>query len=334
MLKKLFYFVLVYLSLAGTAYAKEVNIYSYRQSFLIEPLLTGFTETTGIETNVVYLSSGIAEKMALEGSNSPVDLILTVDITRLKELKDKGLTSPARSGVLRRKIPPSLRDKDNHWFALTERARIIYASVDPKRAPVGEVNSYADLAKPALAKRLCTRPLSHVYNLGLTASLIAQNGEQSTVAWLAGIKNSLARKPQGNDRAQIKAITGGLCDYALGNSYYYYLLEAEDIKWTENVRFITPEAKDGGTHMNISGMALARYAPHKAEALKLMQFFVGDWAQTVYANTNNEIPVVKGIPSSQRYDLGDFDRQPVSILDVANNLGKAQALVSSSQIDL
>ncbi len=319
---------------AKPAHTKEVNVYSYRQAHLIQPLLDKFSQDTGIKTNAVFISQGIAEKLQFEGKKSPADIILTVDIYRLAELKEKGLTQSVSSKVLRRRVPADFRDPDNNWFALTHRARVIFATADTKRAPIGEVSNYLDLANPGLGKRVCTRPLSHIYNLGLTASLIVQYGEDRASKWLTGLKNNLARRPQGNDRAQIKALTSGQCDYALANSYYFNLLAADDPKWTKDIRWITPKAGKGGTHMNVSGMAMARYAPNSANALKLMEFLTSDWAQETYSLNNNEIPIVVSVPSPAREQLGNFDRQKISIGTLATFINEAQGLIISSKIDL
>lgn len=330
---------LLCLVIAGNSYAQdtnEVNIYSYRQTYLIEPMLQKFSQETDIKTNVVYISTGIAEKLRFEGSKSPADIVLTVDIYRLSELKQKGLTASVESKVLSRRIPAAFRDKDNHWFSLTQRARIIYATNDVTRAPLDEVTSYLDLARPGLGKRVCIRPLSHIYNLGLTASLMTQYGIAETQNWLKGLKANLARRPQGNDREQIKAITNGLCDYAVANSYYFNLLAKDDPKWTRNIRFITPKSKQGGTHMNVSGMTLTRYAPNRANAIKLMEFLVSNWAQDIYAVSNNEIPVVESIAknSPAANELGNFERQNIAIETLATFINQAQRLVTDSKIDL
>ena len=318
---------------AASASAGEVNIYSYRQAYLIQPLLDKFSQDTGIKTNAVFVSQGIAEKLQFEGKRSPADVVLTVDIYRLAELKARGLTRSVSSSSLSKRIPADFRDPDNNWFALTHRARVIFATTDTKRAPSGEVTNYLDLASPKLGKRLCTRPLSHIYNLGLVSSLIAQYGEDRASKWLAGLKNNLARRPQGNDREQIKALVRGQCDYAIANSYYFNLLTQDDPKWTKDIRWITPTAKQGGTHMNVSGMAMARYAPNPANAQRLMEFLASDWAQETYALSNNEIPVVENIPSPAAEQLGDFDRQKVALGALASFINQAQALVISNKLD-
>ena len=205
----------------------------------------------------------------------------------------------------------------------------------PNAHPLGEVESYSDLAKNGMGNRICIRPFSHIYNLGLTASLIAQNGLPETENWLRGVKKNLARKPQGNDRAQIKGITQGVCDYAVANSYYFALLAADDAKWTRNIRVITPTLKKGGTHINISGMALARYAPNTKSAKKLMEFLTDEWAQEYYASVNNEFPVVRGIQASDflNEQFGNFEPQQLSLDTIAGFAANAQEMVNRIGID-
>lgn len=321
--------------LAGTTTAAEVNIYSYRQPHLIRPLLDEWSSQTGINTNLLYLKNGLAERLQFEGTKSPADLLLTTDIYRLAELKNKGLTQAFQSSVILAAIPAHLRDLDSHWLALTVRARVIYASDDEQRAPLQEVLSYADLARNDLGRRVCTRPLSHIYNLGLVASLMAQQGEKATAGWLQGLKKNLARRPQGNDRAQIKAIGRGLCDYALGNSYYFGLLAHSEPQWTQNIRIIMPKAETGGTHINISGMALARYAPHPAVAQQLMEFLISEHAQTHYAATNYEYPARPKVEISPflREKFGDFNRQQLAITTIAKFAAETQTLIARVGID-
>ena len=327
--------LLLLLSFSLQAFAEEVNIYSYRQPHLIKPLLDEWSRRTGIKTNFLYIKDGIAERLQFEGRRSPADLLLTADIYRLADLKDKGLTQEVVSPIIETAIPAALRDTENHWFGLTVRARVIYASNNARRAPVNEVLGYADLARADLGKRVCTRPLSHIYNLGLTASLLAQQGEKGTIDWLRGLKNNLARRPQGNDRTQIKAIEQTLCDYALGNSYYFGLLVNSEPRWTQGIRIIMPRANKGGTHINISGMALARYASHPMTARQLMEFLVSEYAQDYYAATNYEFPARPGVGFSPflQKNFGNFDRQHLALTTTVKFTAEAQTLIERIGID-
>ena len=204
-IKKLAYIALPLTIAANSASAAdEVNIYSYRQQFLIQPMLDAFTADTGIKTNVVFAKKGLIERLEHEGKNSPADIVLTSDIGPLYDVVEKGLTQPVESDVLTKNIPAHYRDPANQWFGLTSRTRLIYASKD--RVAEGEIKSYEELADPKWKGRICTRSGKHSYNLSLIGSMIAHHGEAEAEQWLEGVKANLARKPQGNDRAQVKAV--------------------------------------------------------------------------------------------------------------------------------
>ena len=319
---------------AGTALAEEVNVYSYRQPFLIEPMFEEFTKETGIAVNVVFAKEGLVERLKQEGANSPADLLLTVDISRLAAIKTTGATQAVSSDVLNSAIPANLRDEDGHWFGLTTRARIIYASKD--RVPEGTVTSYDDLTKPEWKGKVCTRSGSHVYNIALLASKIAHDGADQAKAWLAGVKENLARKPEGNDRAQVKAIKEGECDLALGNHYYMgaMLSNPEQKEWAESAYIIVPDQGGRGTHVNVSGIALTKAAPNKANAIKLMEFLAGEKAQEMYADLNNEYPVRPGVEWSPLLkSWGDFKTDELSLSAIAELAPKAQKLVDEVGYD-
>ncbi|MDX1739042.1 MAG: extracellular solute-binding protein, partial [Alphaproteobacteria bacterium] len=268
--------------------ADEVNVYSYRQPILIEPMFEAFTAETGIKVNVVYAKKGLDQRLEEEGQNSPADLIMSVDIGRLSSIVNKGLTQAVDSDVLKSNIPAHLRSTEDQWFALTTRARIVYASKD--RVTEGELTTYEDLADPKFEGRICTRAGNHSYNLALIASMIETHGEAKAEDWLRGVKANLARKPQGNDRAQVKAIWQGECDISIGNTYYMgkMLADPEQVPWAESVRIIFPNQDDRGTHINVSGVSMTKYAPNRENALKLMEFLSEDKAQAMYAEVNYE----------------------------------------------
>ena len=204
-------------SIGTAAMADEVNIYSYRQPNLIAPLLDAFTEETGIKTNVLFLNKGLVERVAAEGANSPADLILTVDISRLDDAKDKGVTQPVEDNGINGTIPANFRDPEGHWFGLTTRGRVVYASKD--RVPQDTI-TYEELADSKWKGKICIRSGQHIYNIGIIASIIANLGGDKAEAWLSGVKNNLARKPNGNDRAQAQ---GRLCRRML-HRYRQHLL--------------------------------------------------------------------------------------------------------------
>ena len=205
--------------IATSAGAADLNVYSHRQQFLLQPFLDAFTAETGIATNVVYASKGLAQRLKAEGEASPADVILTVDIARLSEYADLDLLSPVDSAVLNANIPAELRASDNRWFAFSTRARLVVTSKD--RVAADAISDIEELADPKWEGRVCTRKGSHVYNRSLLASIIAANGEDAAEAWADGLVANMARRAQGNDRAQAKGIFEGQCDVAIMNHYYY-----------------------------------------------------------------------------------------------------------------
>ena len=307
--------------------AEEVNVYSYRAQQLIQPMFDKFTEQSGVKVNVVFAKKGMLEKLKSEGINSPADLVFTVDIGRLSDIKNAGLTQAVESASLSENIPDSMRDQENHWFGLTARARIIVTSKD--RIADGVVQRYEDLSKPELQGLICTRSGKHAYMVALTASMIAHDGVESAQSWLAGVKSNLARKPEGNDRNQVKAIQQGVCDVAVINHYYMYkmLSDPEQKPWADAVKVVFPNQHDRGTHMNVSGMALTKYSPNKANAIQLMEFLSSEQAQKMYAEVNGEYAVKPGIPLAQSVaEWGDFKRDAIDLTEVAANRAEASKI--------
>jgi iron(III) transport system substrate-binding protein len=309
------------LALTGAALpalSQEVNVYSHRQPELIQPLIDAFTAQSGITVNIAFVDKGMVERLVAEGKRSPADLVLTVDIARLSEVVNAGVTQPVDSAVLQDNIPAQYRDPGNQWFGLTSRARIIYASKD--RVAEGEVTTYEDLADPKWTGRICTRSGTHDYNLALLGAVIADDGEPAAKAWAEGVQANLARKPAGGDRDQVKAIWAGECDIALGNTYYMgqMLADPEQAEWANSVRILFPTFVEGGTHMNISGMAMTKAAPNQDAALKLMEFLSSDEAQKTYAETNHEFPVKPGVPVSALVaSWGSFTPDTLPLIDIA-----------------
>lgn len=315
--------------------AAEVNIYSYRQPELIQPLLDAFTESTGIQTNVAFVEKGMVERLKAEGRRSPADIILTTDISRLNEAKEAGVTQPVESEVVSQAVPEALRDSDNHWFGLTSRARIVYASKD--RVAPGEVTTYEDLADPKWKGRICTRSGTHVYTLGLVGAMIEHSGTQAAEAWLNGVKANLARQPEGNDRAQVKAIWAGECDISLGNTYYMgaMLDDPEQQEWANAVRIEFPTFEDGsGTHVNVSGIAMTASSPNSEEALALIEFLVSPGAQAIYAAQVNEYPVRPDVSPSERVaSWGSFEADQTNLTAIAERRPEALKMVERVDFD-
>ncbi|MCS0353195.1 Fe(3+) ABC transporter substrate-binding protein [Vibrio ordalii] len=316
--------------------AEEVNVYSYRQPFLIEPMFKEFTQQTGIKVNVKFAKEGIAEKLVQEGEYSPADVILTSEFSRLFELSEKGLVQAVDNKTIETNIPAQYRDSSDEWFALTVRTRSVYSSRD-RVGKLGDDFNYADLAKPEFKGKICTRSGKHPYNVALVASMIAEQGEASTKVWLEGVKANLARKPQGNDRDQVKAIKEGLCDVSLGNSYYLgkMLADEKQKSWAEAVYINFPGQNAQGTHVNVSGMAMAKYAPNKENAVKLMEFLTSDKAQHMYADVNFEYPVKAGVERSALVaSWGDFKADPLPLEKIADNHAAAIKLLDEVKFDL
>lgn len=325
--------LLVISSMAVSA-SEEVNVYSYRQPFLVEPLFQGFTDATGIKVNVVFAKKGLAERLKREGANSPADLVLTVDIGRLNELVENDLVQPVNSATLSENIPAQYRDSGNLWFGLTTRTRSVYASKE--RVDLADIQRYEDLASDKWKGRICTRSGKHPYNLALIASMISHHGEAGAEAWLRGVKSNLARKPQGNDRAQVKAIYEGICDVSLGNNYYLgkMLSDEEQTKWANAVHITFPNSDDRGTHVNISGVALTKSAPNKEDAIKLMEYLSNSAAQTLYAEENYEYPVNPAVkPSELVASWGEFKADPLPLNEIANLRKAAAKLVDKVGFD-
>lgn len=307
-----------------------VNVYSYRQPTLVKPLFDAFTKKTGIKVNVLFAKKGLIERIRNEGAKSPADLIFTVDIGRLSGAAKAGVTQAVKSQSINANIPAPYRDKAGHWFGLTTRARVVFAARDRVKQ---NAITYEELADPKWRGKICIRSGQHVYNVGLIAAMLAHHGEAKTKKWLEGVKANLARKPAGNDRAQVKGVYSGQCDLAIGNTYYMGKMETNDKKpeqkeWAKSVRILFPNTKGRGTHVNISGVALAKNAPHKANAIKLMEFLASNEGQKLYATAVFEYPVKPGVAWSARTkSWGTFKPDALPLNDIAKNRKRASELV-------
>jgi iron(III) transport system substrate-binding protein len=324
------------LTAAATAGAAEVNLYTTREPGLIQPLLQKFTAATGIKVNTVFVRDGLAERVAAEGRRSPADLLMVVDIGNLVDLVDRGVTQPLRSSVLEAAIPAQLRDPQGQWFALSLRARALYASKD--RTRLTQIR-YEDLAKPEWKGKLCVRSAQHPYNTALIAAYIAHHGEAAAETWLRGVKQNLARRPGGGDREVARDILGQLCDAGLGNSYYVGRMRSgsggpEQKKWGEAINVVLPTFENGGTHVNISGAALARNAPNRDAAVKLLEYLVSDKAQQEYAALDFEYPVKPGVkPAPLIAALGTLTPDTLSLQQIAAHRKAASLLAERIGFD-
>ena len=318
-------------SVAAPAMAGEVNVYSYRQPFLVEPMFEAFTKETGHAVNVVFAKKGLIDRASQEGRLSPMDVLLTVDIGRLSRAKEIGITAPVDDDAINAAIPAKYRDPEGHWIGLTSRMRVIYAAKDRVKDPSSL--TYEALADERYKGRICTRSGKHVYQIALVAAMINHHGPDAAEKWLSGLKNNLARKPSGNDRAQVKAIWQGECDLALGNHYYFVKMMEDDEQrpWAEAVNVIFPNQDGRGAHANLSGMALGAHAPNKDAALDLMRFLAGADAQQMYAEVNGEYPLREGTAWSEILNnLGQFKTEELSLQAISDK--RADALLMTDRV--
>jgi iron(III) transport system substrate-binding protein len=296
------------------------------------PFLDAFTSETGIKTNVVFASKGLAQRLAAEGVNSPADLVLTVDVARLSAYAEKGLFAPIQSGILNRVIPQHMRSQDSTWFGLSKRSRILGVSKD--RIANGAIVRIEGLADPKWLGKICSRPGSHVYNRALVASMIAAHGEVKAEEWARKLVANFARRPQGNDRAQVKAIFEGQCDIAILNHYYYgKLLNSDDAthrEWADSINVVFPnqEENDRGAHVNISGGGIAVHSKNKADAQRLLEFLVSEKAQNLYAKINYEYPIDESLELPEDLKLwGTFKEDQTSVSEIAKLSVTAQKII-------
>ena len=316
------------------AQSGEVNVYTYRETKLVQPLIDAFTKDTGIKVNIVSASSGLEQRIKAEGANSPADVLLTVDVGRIAEAVDAGVTQPIKSDALDKIVPAQYRDPDGHWAGISMRARVIYASKDRVKQ---DAITYEELADPKWKGKICIRSGQHIYNNALFAAFIAKHGEAETEAFLRGLKANLAQKPSGGDRETARDVAAGKCDIGIGNTYYWALMmnhDADKKPWAEATKVILPTFAGGGTHVNLSGVLLAKNAPNRANGVKLIEWLAGEKAQQMYADANYEYPVRAGVaihPTIAGYGKLNADTLPIS--KIAANRKTASTLVDKVGFD-
>lgn len=312
----------------------DVNIYTYRESKLVAPLFEAFTKDTGIKVNVISASSGLEQRIKTEGANSPADVLLTVDISRLEDATQNGITAPLNSKIVEQTVPAAYRDPEGHWTAVAMRARIVYAS---KERVKQSAMTYEELADPKWKGKICIRSGQHMYNNALFAAMIAKHGEVKAEEWLKGLKANLAQKPSGGDRETARDIAAGKCDIGIANTYYWALMndkEEQRKPWAEATKVILPSFQGGGTHVNVSGVALIKTAPNKANALKFIEWMVGPHAQQMHADLTYEYPMRAGVPINKTIaSYGELKRDPMPLAQIAANRKKASALVDKVGFD-
>ncbi|SDB55216.1 Fe(3+) ABC transporter substrate-binding protein [Bauldia litoralis] len=331
-LRRLAVFVSLALLPAAALADGEVNLYTTREPGLVKPLLDAFTEDTGIAVNTVFVDAGLPERVSAEGENSPADVLMTVDFGNLADLVDAGVTQPVASDVLDAVVPENLRDPEGRWYALSMRARVLYASKD--RTDL-DAFTYEELADPAWNGKVCIRSGQHPYNNALIAAYIAHHGEEATRTWLEGVKANLARQPGGGDRDVARDILGEICDIGIGNSYYVGLMRSgaggpDQEEWGKAIDIVLPTFADGGTHVNVSGAALAAHAPNRDNAIRLLEFLVSEEAQAIYAKANFEYPVREGAEVDPIIDaLGPLTPDTTLLTEIASHRKAASELVDA-----
>jgi iron(III) transport system substrate-binding protein len=308
----------------------EVNVYTTREPQLIVPLLEVFTNDTGIKVNTVFVKDGLIERVKAEGTRSPADVLMTVDIGNLVDLVEQGVTQPIQSEVLEATIPANLRDENGHWYALSLRDRVAYAALDLDLSEI----TYEQMADPKWKGQFCIRSGQHPYNTALIAALIAHNGVEATEQWLRGVKANLARKATGGDRNVARDILGGICELGLANAYYVGIMRAaepgtDNRRWGDAIKVIRPTfEKTGGTFVNITGAAVAQSSPNRDNAVKLLEFLVSDTAQRMYADANYELPVKAGVEVNPVVEsFGAMVVDPLPLIEVARYRQQASELV-------
>ena len=317
----------------------EVTLYTTREPGLVQPLLTAFTATTGTKVNTVFVKDGLLERVKAEGARSPADVLMAVDIGNLIDLVEGGVTQPVNSAALNSAIPGNLRGANGEWFALSTRARVLYADKDLKLGAF----RYEDLADPKWKGKVCIRAGQHPYNTALVASMIAHDGEAKTEQWLRGVKANLARKATGGDRDVARDILGGICDVGLANSYYVGQMKAskegtDARKWGDAIQVVKPtfaNGKSGGTHVNVSGAAVAKNAPNRDNAVKLLEFLASESAQALYADANYEYPVRKGVALDPIIGktIGELKVDPLPLTEIAKHRKQASVLIDKVGFD-
>ena len=310
-------------SLQSQAMADEVNVYSARKEALILPMLERFKAETGIEVNLITAKADeLLKRLESEGRSTPADVFITTDAGRLQRAKEAGVLRPIDNPVLNARIPQNLRDQDNTWFGLSQRARVIFYAKD--RVDPAELSTYEALADESWLERVCIRSSSNIYNQSLVASMIAADGVEKTEAWAKGLVANFARKPAGGDTDQLRAAAAGQCDVAVANTYYYGRLAASDKESDQQVAsalgVFWPNQDGRGAHINVSGAGVTLHAKHPEAAERLLEFLVNAESQTWYAEVNNEYPVVADAKTSDLLkSFGEFKGDSLNLSHLGEN---------------
>lgn len=309
------------------ATSNELTVYTHRHYESDQNIFSLFEKKTGIKVNVVNANADeLIQKMTMEGAQSPADILITVDAGRLHRAKASGILQPIYSEIVQQVVPENLRDPDNYWFGISKRARIIaYAK---GRVMPEELSTYLDLASEKWQGRVVVRSSGNVYNQSLLASLIAHYGEDTAKTWVEGVVKNMKRAPKGNDRDQVKAIYAGEGDVTIVNSYYIGNMlnstNQDEVQAAQGVGLFFPNQETTGTHINVSGVGVAKYAPNQENAIKFIEFLVSDEAQKIFAESNYEYPVSKNVPLAETLqNWGTFKEDLLNLSLLGENNKKA-----------
>ncbi len=307
----------------------ELNLYSSRHYDTDERLYGEFEEATGIKINRIEgKADELIARMEAEGANSPADILLTVDTSRLARAKNAGILQPVDSPILEERIPSNLQDSDNNWFGFSQRGRIIF--FDKENVP-NPPATYLDLAKPEYKGLICIRSSTNTYNQTLLASIVTHEGAEAAKTWAEGVVANMARDPQGGDTDQLRGIVSGECDIAVSNTYYFARSIRKDVKGLsadrEMIGWVFPNQDGTGAHMNLSGAGVAAHAPNKDNAVKFLEYLASDQAQVYFSAGNDEYPAVDGVALAESVaTLGEFKSDEVNLSEVAKNIPEAQKI--------
>lgn len=307
--------------------SSEVNVYSHRHYDSDKILFKKFEEKSGIKVNVVTAKAAeLVSKLAIEGENTPADILITADIGNLYEAKSRDLLQSIDSKILDENIPTHLKDEDNKWFSLTKRARIFV--YNPKNIDPKDLSDYFSITDEKFKGRVITRTSSNAYNKALLASIIANHGEAKALEFTKGLVNNFARNPKGSDRDQIRAVAAGDADIAIVNTYYLGVMlngkDQKDVDIAKSVKIFFPAQETTGTHMNISGAGVTKFAKNKQNAIKLIEFLSSKEAQVTFAEGNHEYPANPKVNASATVtSWGTFKEDSIKLNDIGKNTKKA-----------
>jgi iron(III) transport system substrate-binding protein len=323
------------LAATGASRAEEITLYSTREAALVEPAVAAFTQASGVKVNVVFVEDSLVKRLVSEGETSPADVLLTIGLDKTTQLASRGLTQAFASPTIEQAVPVHLRSDNAQWFALAIRPRVVFARKDSTLAAI----DYEDLADAKWRGKLCVRPGLHQNNVALVAAYLAHHGEAATETWLAGLKANLAHKPAGKDNDVIREIAQGACEIGIGNTVALAQLRdgregADWQAWATAVKAVPTIFRGGGAHVNLTGAAIAKHAPHPAAAQKFLEFLVTPAAQRIFADAELEYPVLATAERAPILaDIGSFTPDVMPIDQIAAHQQAATALIKKVGFD-